>query len=91
MVEELVGRVWHKLITRVAGSEFDAARVSLDEMRRPIEMLFRAGGGSPLLRLREAANQTRGGPRGWLQRVAGMGTEAALPQLDADSLARACP
>ena len=86
-MEELVGRVWHKLITRLSGVEFDAARVSLDEMRRPIEMLFRAGGGSPLLRLREAANQNRGGPRGWLQRVAGAGTEAALPQLDADSLA----
>ena len=35
----------------------------------------------------KAANQNRGGPRGWLQRVAGAGTEAALPQLDADSLA----
>ncbi len=86
-MEEFVGRVWHKLITRAAGTEFDAARVSLDDMRRAIEMLFRAGGGSPLLRLREAADQARGGPRGWLQRVAGTGTEAALPQLDADSLA----
>lgn len=86
-MEELVGRVWHKLISRAAGTEFAAARVTLTEMRRPIEMLFRAGGGSPLLRLREAADQQRGGPRGWLQRVAGTGGEAPLPQLDADSLA----
>ncbi len=86
-MEELVGRVWHKLITRAASTEFDAARVTLAEMRRPIELLFRAAGGSPLLGLREAQDQRRGGPRGWLQRVAGSGFEAALPALDTNSLA----
>ncbi len=86
-MEELVGRVWHKLITRAASTEFDAARVTLAEMRRPIELLFRAAGGSPLMSLREAQDQRRGGPRGWLQRVAGTGFEAALPALDTNSLA----
>ncbi|MDE2402545.1 MAG: VWA domain-containing protein [Burkholderiales bacterium] len=86
-MEEWIGRRWHQFITRAASTEHDRARVHLDEMRRPIEMLFKAAGGSGAVRLRIASAQERGGPRSWLQKVAGSGTHDELPQLDADSLA----
>ncbi|MGE5452675.1 MAG: nitric oxide reductase activation protein NorD [Acidobacteriota bacterium] len=86
-MEELVGRLWHQFITRAASVEHEAARVQLTDMRRAIELMFRAAGGSATLRLREATTQQRGGPRSWLQKVAGSATHDSLPTLDADSLA----
>ena len=51
-LEEWVGAHWHRFITRHASGEFEAARVTLESMRRPLGMLFR----------RSAAH--RGSPRG---------------------------
>lgn len=86
-MEELVGRLWHQLITRAASVEYEQARVHQADMRRAIEMLFRAAGGSATIRLREATAQQRGGPRSWLQKIAGSATHDTLPMLDTDSLA----
>ncbi|EMX4970084.1 TPA: hypothetical protein VDV69_003473, partial [Pseudomonas aeruginosa] len=44
-LEEWVGAHWHRFITRHASGEFEAARVTLESMRRPLGMLFRALGG----------------------------------------------
>lgn len=87
MMEELVGKIWHQFITRAANLEHEQARVHLSDMQRTIEMLFRSGGGSPHVRVTQAADSAHGGTRTWLQRVAGSGTHAALPQLDQDRLA----
>ncbi|MBG6622398.1 hypothetical protein I5I75_13215 [Pseudomonas aeruginosa] len=46
-LEEWVGAHWHRFITRHASGEFEAARVTLESMRRPLGMLFRALGGGP--------------------------------------------
>ena len=48
-LEEWVGAHWHRFITRHASGEFEAARVTLESMRRPLGMLFQALGdrGSP--------------------------------------------
>ncbi|MBG4582803.1 hypothetical protein I5F53_08480, partial [Pseudomonas aeruginosa] len=46
-LEEWVGAHWHRFITRHASGEFEAARVTLESMRRPLGMLFRALGGAP--------------------------------------------
>ena len=62
-MEELVGRLWHQFITRAASEEHETARVHQVDMRRAIELLFRAAGGSSAVRLREATAQQRGGPR----------------------------
>ncbi len=85
-MEELVGRLWHQFITRAASVEHEAARVHLTDMRRAIELMFRAAGGSATVRLREATAQQRGGPRSWLQKIAGSATHDTLPALDTDSL-----
>ncbi|MCW0202610.1 MAG: hypothetical protein OJI74_12145, partial [Rhodanobacter thiooxydans] len=55
-------------------------------MQRAIGMLFRAAGGPPAVRLAPAAEARVGGPRGWLQRVAGTGTHAATGQLEPEVL-----
>lgn len=86
-MEELVGKIWHQWITRAASVEHEQARVHLDQVQRAIEMLFRSGGGSPHVRVTRSSEAQHGGTRTWLQRIAGTGTHAALPQLDAESLA----
>ena len=86
-MEEWVGAQWHRWITRVAEQGHPEAAVSLDEMQRPLALLFRAAGGAPTVRLAPAAAQGVGGPRGWLQRIAGSGTQATLGGLSADVLA----
>ncbi|MBG6601156.1 hypothetical protein I5I64_27305, partial [Pseudomonas aeruginosa] len=55
-LEEWVGAHWHRFITRHASGEFEAARVTLESMRRPLGMLFRALGGG-------ARGGAGGGPR----------------------------
>jgi len=86
-MEEWVGQQWHQLITRWADTGFADQAVTLDNVRRPVELLFRAAGGHPALRVVPAAAARISGPRGWLQRIAGSGTHAALPRLDGQTLA----
>ena len=43
-MEEWVGAQWHRLITHLADDGHPEASVTLDEMARPITLLFRAGG-----------------------------------------------
>ncbi|MCK6423688.1 MAG: VWA domain-containing protein [Burkholderiaceae bacterium] len=86
-MEEWVGQQWHRFITRAAAREHAQAAVALPDMARAIGMLFRAGGGPGAVRLSSAAARRVGGTRGWLQRVAGSGTHAELPRLEAETLA----
>ncbi len=86
-MEEWVGQQWHKLITRWAVTGFANQAVTLDEMRRPVELLFRAAGGHPAVRVVPAGATRIHGPRALLQRIAGSGTHAATPRLDGQTLA----
>ena len=86
-MEEWVGERWHRLIWRAADPSYRDAAVSLEEVTRAVQMLFRAGGGDPLIRVVPATEQKIGGPRGWLQKLAGQGERAALSTLDEESLA----
>ncbi|EHR69560.1 nitric oxide reductase activation protein [Burkholderiales bacterium JOSHI_001] len=76
-MEEWVGAWWHRTITRAADRSFPRAQVTLNQMTRPIGALFRAGGGNVAMRIAPSSEQAIGGPRGWLQRVAGSGQRAA--------------
>jgi nitric oxide reductase NorD protein len=81
-MEEWVGWQWHRAITRLAAPPRPAAAtVQLEEMRRAIGMLFRAGGGAPAVRLAPAGEQAIGGPRRWLQRLGGTGQRSSLAGL----------
>ncbi len=85
-MEETVGLWWHRAVMRWADREHAAAAVTLESMRRPIEMLFRAGGGAHGVRLAEAGARRVGGARGLVQRLAGSGRRAELASLDAEAL-----
>ncbi len=86
-VEEWVGSRWHRFIWRAADASFPNAAVRLEDVQRAVQMLFRAGGGDPLVRVALATAQKIGGPRSWLQKVAGQGERAALSTLDDQTLA----
>ena len=87
-MEEWVGAKWHKLVTRLADDNFWAAHVSLDEMRREIGLLFRAGGGAAQKRLAAAdASQKVVANRKFWAKIAGTGTKAALATSESDVLA----
>jgi nitric oxide reductase NorD protein len=86
-MEVWVGERWHRLVTRAADRSCRERAASLDEVHRTAELLFRAAGGPPGVRLVPAAQSAIGGPRSWLQKIAGSGRRAALTRLDRDTLA----
>ena len=81
-MEEMVGRWWHSAVSRLAQRGHPAAAVHLKDVQMSIGVLFRAAGGSPALRLAPASEQHVGGPRGWLQKVAGSGSRADTARLE---------
>ncbi|MCA0327853.1 MAG: VWA domain-containing protein [Proteobacteria bacterium] len=86
-MEEWVGQRWHRFITRAADTNFPHAAVPLEQVTRAVELLFRAGGGDALVRVVPASAGRVGGPRSWLQRIAGQGERVAQSTLDAETLA----
>ncbi len=86
-MEEWVGERWHRWITRAADRSFPEQGVVLDEVKHSAAMLFHAVGGGHGVRVVPAGEVSAGGPRGWLQKIAGSGRRAATAQLDADTLA----
>ena len=86
-MEEWVGARWHRFIWNAADAGFPKAAVPLEQMQRAVQMLFRAGGGDALVRVVPATAQKIGGPRGWLQKMAGQGERAAISTLDQQTLA----
>jgi len=85
-MEEWVGHLWHRAITRAARREYPQAAVRLDEIRRPAAVLFRALGGDGGLRI-ETANETAStARRKLLDRIAGTGKQVSLAWRDKDTL-----
>ena len=85
-MEEFVGKVWHRLITRAASNAHQEAAVDLDDVRTAVGVMFRALGGDGGLQV-EAANATEhGARRSFLQRVAGSNREVELAWRDAETL-----
>ena len=85
-MEEWVGQLWHKMITRAARREYPEAAVRLEEIRRPAAIMFRALGGDGGLRI-EAANETDStARRNLLSRIAGTNRQVALAWRDTDTL-----
>ncbi|MCV2367471.1 nitric oxide reductase activation protein NorD [Roseateles oligotrophus] len=85
-MEEWIGQVWHRFVTRAADQRHLDAAVQLTDMRRSIGMLFRAAGGDAAVRLGEASATQTGGPRGWLQRLGGVDGREHLARLEPDVL-----
>ena len=86
-MEEMVGKWWHNAVTRLAQQTDPNAVVHLKDVQKSIGVLFRAAGGSTALRLAPASEQRIGGPRNWLQIMAGSGVRADMARLEPDVLA----
>jgi nitric oxide reductase NorD protein len=85
-MEEHVGALWHRLITRAAQRGYPEAAVVLTDIEKTAGLLFRAFGGDPGLRIAPASATRHGARRGWLARVAGWGEKVDLACRDQEIL-----
>ena len=85
-MEEYVGALWHRLITRIADTRHPDQAVRLTEVRQTLSIYFRALGGDAGLRIESADATAARNRRGWLQRVAGIGGRVELAWRDDDAL-----
>ena len=85
-MEEFVGGLWDKLITRTAYRGFPKARIELKEIERIAPIFFRALGGDAGLTVRTGSATTHGARRKWLERVAGVGEKQELAWTDESSV-----
>lgn len=81
-MEEQVGELWHRLVTRLADTGFPAARVLLPEVEQRVGILFRALGGDGGLQVTSAEATASSARRSWLQRLAGSHHKVTLAWRD---------
>jgi nitric oxide reductase NorD protein len=85
-VEEQVGELWHRLVTRLASTRHAEAAVRLPEVATTVGVLFRALGGDGGLQVEAGDATATTVRRGWLQRIAGVGGSVELAWRDDRSL-----
>ena len=85
-MEEWVGGLWHKYITRKANPEFDHARVSFDEVSKSVGMVFRALGGNAVKRVEAATGREYLSRKSLLQKISGDTQLVSLAWQDEESL-----
>jgi nitric oxide reductase NorD protein len=85
-MEEQVGQLWHRFITRAAATHYPAATVELTAMSRTVGILFRASGGDARLRIEATTATIHGARRSWLQRLAGSHQQIELGWRDTEAL-----
>jgi nitric oxide reductase NorD protein len=85
-MEEFVGGLWDKLITRTAYRGHPDARVELKEMEKIAPVFFRALGGDAGLNVRAGTATAHGARRRWLERIAGIGEKVELAWTDESTL-----
>ena len=85
-LEEWVGSVWHRFITRRASPDFPEARVELATMQRPLALLFRAMGGASGIGVEAASPRQLLLRRNLLQQVAGTCKQLPVAWCDASNL-----
>lgn len=85
-MEEYVGGLWHRFITRLAERDFPHAAVRLEEIEATAGILFRAFGGDSGLRVTAAADASHGARRRLMQKIAGSGERTAHASVDEETL-----
>jgi nitric oxide reductase NorD protein len=85
-MEEYVGEIWHKLVTRFADKQNAEAAVSLDEISKTAAIFFRALGGDAGLNLSAATSTRHGARRSWRDRLASSGERIELSWRDGETL-----
>ncbi|PVV22371.1 MAG: nitric oxide reductase [gamma proteobacterium symbiont of Ctena orbiculata] len=85
-MEERIGELWHRLITRLAQDRYPQAAARLTDLNHTLGILFRAFGGDGGLRVEAAGATEHHARRGMLQRVAGSATRIELAWRDEHAL-----
>jgi nitric oxide reductase NorD protein len=85
-MEEKIGELWHRVITRIAERRYPEAAVRLVDVARTAGILFRALGGDGGLEVCAADATVHGARRGFLQRAAGIGEKVEYAWRDERSL-----
>jgi nitric oxide reductase NorD protein len=85
-MEEQVGTLWHRAITRLSERRHPDAAITLAEVADRIGILFRALGGDGGLAVETAETGAHGARRGWLQRLAGLDDKVDLAWRDERAL-----
>lgn len=85
-MEEEVGKLWHRVITRVARTGYPAAAVRLDEIRHTAGVMFRALGGDGGLAVESTVLERHGARRNLLQWFAGTGQRTERTSRDGEYL-----
>lgn len=85
-MEEWVGGIWHKYITRKASTEYEQAKVSFCDVSKSVGMVFRALGGDVVKRVEAASSRDYLVRRSFLQKISGENQQISLAWQDAESL-----
>ncbi|MGD8587995.1 MAG: nitric oxide reductase, partial [Chromatiales bacterium] len=85
-MEEKIGEIWHRLITRMAATGYPEEAIRLNQIRYPLGILFRALGGDGGLQLAPAQATEYNGRRTLLQHLAGSAKRIRLAWRDQQSL-----
>ena len=85
-MEEWIGGIWDRFITKQARRDFPDAVVHLAEMEKTASVLFRALGGDPGLRVTPAQEIRHGARQRFLSRLAGSNEKTAHAALDGENL-----
>jgi nitric oxide reductase NorD protein len=85
-MEEQVGALWHRLITRAAEKRYPGEAVTLEEIGKTAGIVFRALGGDGGLAVKAASATGHGSRRTLLQRIAGANERVELTWRDEETL-----
>lgn len=85
-LEEHVGKLWHRIVTRAAQTRYPDAAVYLKDINKTLGIIFRAMGGDKGLSVQTTLASEHHGRRGFLQRLAGSQSKTELGWLDDHAL-----
>ncbi len=85
-MEEKVGEIWHRFITRAADTHYPKATVTLASVSRTAGIMFRALGGDGALQVRASNAMEHYARRTFLQRIAGSNQHIELAWRDEEAL-----
>ncbi|GLX76933.1 hypothetical protein tinsulaeT_02730 [Thalassotalea insulae] len=85
-MEEWIGGLWHKYITRKASENFVDAEVSFAEVNKSVGVVYRALGGESVKRIEAASARDYIVRRSLLQKIAGENKQLSLAWQDDESL-----
>lgn len=85
-MEEAVGKLWHKWITRAAQRDFPDQKIELETIHQSVSLYFHAFGGDPGLTIKAATSEDWQAKRSFTERIAGKYWQVQLCWKDKECL-----